>query len=131
MSFQSLCFFDFYCRWYVYSLYILCVYKLQHTVTHCKTLQHTATHCSTMQHMTYCIIPSIFILFLFLLWVVRILSVYLACMKTATHCNTLQHTATHCNTLQHIATLSNKSHYFKVYIFVISTMDGMYIFSIL
>jgi len=28
-------------------------------------------------------------------------------LRTATHCNTLQHTATHCNTLQHTATHCN------------------------
>ena len=27
--------------------------------------------------------------------------------RSATHCNTLQHTATHCNTLQHTATHCN------------------------
>ena len=48
--------------------------------THRNTLQHTATH-SVPPHISASI--------------------------SATHCNTLQHTATHCNTLQHTATHCN------------------------
>jgi len=52
------------------------VMTLQRTAAHCSTLQqHTAAYCSTLQHTA-----------------------------TATHCNTLQHTAAHCSTLQHTAT---------------------------
>jgi len=27
--------------------FVICIYTLQHTATHCNTLQHTATHCNT------------------------------------------------------------------------------------
>jgi len=38
--------------------------------------------------------------------------------KTATHCNTLQHTATHCDTLRHTATHCNTLHRGNVWQFV-------------
>jgi len=82
---------------------------LQHTATHCSTLQHTATQyeicdagfirllqhpatpCNTLQHPAthYKMIRKMY---------------YLDCTTTATHSNTLQHTATHSNTLQRTAT---------------------------
>ena len=67
---------------------------LQRTATHCTGLQHTATHRNTPQHIVTHLLVSV--------------SLFLrggAC--TATHCNTLQHTATHCNILQHTATRCN------------------------
>ena len=70
---------------------------LQHTTTHCntlQTLQHTATRCLTLQTLrntaTHCRveIPRNG----------KMISTNTATQPTATHCNTLQHTATHRNT---------------------------------
>jgi len=72
----------------------------QHTAPHCTTLHHTAPHCTTLQHnSTYCITPK-----REYLHVVGV--TYFALQSSATHCDTstLQRTATHCNTLQHTAT---------------------------
>ena len=60
-------------------------------------LQHTATHCNKIRFthrwdLACCVCPP---------WVIS------SSLRTATHCNTLQHTATHCNTLQHTATHCN------------------------
>ena len=55
--------------------------------TRCNTMQHVATCCNTLRHTFFEV--------LCLLWQFHC---------TATHCNTLQHTATHYNTLQHTAT---------------------------
>jgi len=79
--------------------------SLQHAATHCNTLQNTATHCSTLQHAaTHCNsrscchgVTTIY----------TQVSVMMSSSSTATHCNTLPHTATHCNTLQHTATHCN------------------------
>ena len=67
--------------------------KLQRFSTRCNTVHHTATHSNTLQHtaahthLLYAPVRS--------------------SMRTAIHCNTLQHTAAHCNTLQHTATHCN------------------------
>ena len=59
----------------------------------CITLQHTvATHCCSVLQCVHAICCS------------ALQSVH---TRTATHCNTLQHTTTHCNTLQHTATRYN------------------------
>jgi len=92
---------------------------LQHTATHCKALQHTAAHCSTLQHtVAHCntlqhTATHWYILVTFPSHTASLCG-RAPCSKhsqytrifvcTATHCNTLQHTATHCNTLQHTAT---------------------------
>jgi len=55
-----------------------------HCHTHCSTMKHTATQWSTLVHATRCI--------------------HTALQHSATHRNTLQHTATHCNTMKHTAT---------------------------
>ena len=110
---------------------------LQHTATHCNTLQHTATHCNTAVihcvtfihvHVSYlsvcCSVLQGVAGCCSVLHVLRhihsctcVLSFsqqepsadtnLLIKSKTATCCNTLQHTATYCkmlcNTLQHAA----------------------------
>jgi len=65
---------------------------------HCNTLQHAATHCSTLQYDT-------------MQHTEPHKQTWFRQRCTATHCNTLQHTATHCNTLQHTATLCNIPNY--------------------
>ena len=70
---------------------------LPQTGPHCNTLRHTAPHCDTLQHS------------IFTVWITNVMDVPVRRrqhipQRTATHCNTLQHTATHCNTLQHSAT---------------------------
>jgi len=71
---------------------------LQHAATHFKTLQRTATHCNKLQQTaTHCNIRN------------TLLHTATHCNHTAitlqSHCNhtviTLQRTATYCNTLQH------------------------------
>ena len=57
--------------------------RLQHTATHCNTLHYSATLCKT------CLCPP------------PAPQNPLVYDGSATHCNTLQHTATHCNTLEH------------------------------
>ena len=94
----------------------MCVYLCVCTYRYirwCHTLPHTATNCNTLQHT--------------ITWqngnrwrgqtplwteqsVLRFDNSATHCntlQHTATHCNTLQHTATHCNTLQHTATHCN------------------------
>jgi len=74
---------------------------------------------------------SIILLFWSLLWMVCIFSIYLVCLQTAVHCNTLQHTATHCITLQYNATHINILHNFlSIHTFLISTVGGKYVFCI-
>jgi len=79
-----------------------------HTATYCNTLQRVVTRCNTLQHAaTRCNIYAVSIDYL-----LSFLSRYRQRKRqrqnhTATHCNTLQHTATHCNTLQHTATHCN------------------------
>jgi len=94
---------------------------LQHTATHCNTLQHTATnshelHTSKTSVSQKCqqkystaelscvakvsqkrSVEKFDRRVCFQLFCDK--SHELQCVRTATHCNTLQHTATHCNTL--------------------------------
>jgi len=88
---------------------------LQHTATH--ATHHTATHRNTPQHTaarhntlhytaTHRNPPQHTLRHLRQPWCVVTCASDSECynIRTATHCNTLQHTATHCNTLQHTAT---------------------------
>jgi len=91
---------------------------LQHTATHCNTLQHTATHYNTIQNTTtlYKTLPHSETPYTPLQHSNEIVFFFPAIAKfgnTATHCNTLQHTAHHqrncillscrCNSLQRSA----------------------------
>ena len=102
---------------------------LQRTTTHCNALQHIATHCSTLQYThcnihtathptegvswvvarmlpqcplqctaTHCIIHTATHLIEWIAWMLPYCRLQHTA-HTATHCNTLQHTATY--TLQH------------------------------
>jgi len=101
---------------------------LQHTATHCNTLQHTATYCNTLQHTaTHCTLfiyishdstgPSdvgtTYRAAQFIMVLSSCLYTHTTLQRTATHCNTLQHTLQHAatpsclyrhTTLQHTAT---------------------------
>jgi len=89
-----------------------------HTATHCNILQRTATHYDTLQHTaTYCntlrctapycnALSRTTMVYPRPLCQVVIVSSHVfrsarLSSRTATHCNTLQHSGTLCNTLQH------------------------------
>jgi len=89
----------------------------RHTATHCNTLQHTATHCNTLSLTCQSRVPSyryrpiLFGMALFacglidyLLYSTILCIRYYTLHHTATHCNTLQHTATHtdCGLIDHL-----------------------------
>ena len=77
---------------------------LQHTATHCNTLKHTATHCNTLQHtathVTRSHVRNDSLTFNFMMESTDVSFMCKPCLvdmilqRTATHCNTLQHTAT-------------------------------------
>jgi len=95
---------------------------MQHTATYCNTLQHAATHYRILQYTGLRMLQVQFNYHVDDTGVSRVLPTHCNILQhsasashlsfwwhwgqlcTATHCNTLQHTATHCNTLQHTAT---------------------------
>jgi len=149
---------------------------LLHTATHCNTLQHAATHCNAnaREHHFFCqgvrayidihIYVYIYICINVYTYIYKYIHMYLfkytyiepfilsrspSCwvQNTATHCNTLQHTATHvqeriisfvsksellcdeyCNILQHTATYCNTSarenHFFCQGVRVVVSRNG-------
>jgi len=99
-----------YCMWIcqcVYQLWCVCDRETQSGWVCCSVLQCVAVCCSVLQCVA--VTQSGWVCVCQLQCMYHSLRCDVKCVwiRTATHCNILQHTATHCNTLHHTATHCN------------------------